>query len=152
MNQDDIEAKVRLLLSFQLHQLAQKLSNQARTIIARHDPTLTLAQWRIMRVIGLGEAEGSTTVRRISGIDKGQFSKSVAQLTQRGLLQSADHPQDRRQSLLILTETGQALYDTIGPTLTQRNKMLLAALPPKQRVDIYDAITALSAASETTEF
>lgn len=152
MLQEDGGAATKLLLSFHIHQLSQKLSSQARAIIARYDPDLTLAQWRIMRVIGLGAAQSSPEIRRLTGIDKGQFSKSIVQLTRRNIVAAEDHPFDGRQSIITLTSQGQDLYDKIAPLLTRRNELMLAALPKSQRRTIYNAIIALSAASDLIDF
>ncbi|WP_238367699.1 MarR family winged helix-turn-helix transcriptional regulator [Mesobacterium pallidum] len=137
-------------LSFMIHQLEMKLGAQARALIAKHGD-LTLPQWRIIRVIGMDTADGSTAIRKVLGFDKSQFSKTVSQLQTRGLVEVLDHPTDRRQFRLALTDEGRAALDRLTPELDARNDFLMQALSPEERSLIRSALLKLSIAAETTD-
>lgn len=137
-------------LSFLIHQLEMKLGAQARALIAKHGD-LTLPQWRIIRVIGMDAADGSTAIRKVLGFDKSQFSKTVSQLQARGLVAVHDHPTDRRQFRLTLTDEGREALDRLTPELDARNDFLMQVLSPEERSLIRSALMKLSIAAETTD-
>ena len=142
---------IEMLLSFQIVQLTAKLNVQARAILARHGD-LSVPQWRIIRVIGMGLATTSTPIRKAAGIDKSQFSKTVNVLVGKGLVAAKPCAEDRRQSALELTAPGWAIYRRIGPEMSRRNEHLLASLSPRERATIHGTLRALSAALERVEF
>ncbi|GLT12571.1 MarR family winged helix-turn-helix transcriptional regulator [Sulfitobacter porphyrae] len=140
-----------LLLPFQITQLSAKLAAQARAILVRHG-TLTLPQWRIIRVVAMGVANQSTAVRKSTGIDKGQFSKTVNALIKEGFITTRSCAQDQRQFEIFLTERGAAAHARLAPELAARQAHLLAALTPDQREMILPAIHALAKAADTIDF
>lgn len=153
-DKDNSEAVARIEaafpLSFMIHQLEMKLGAQARALIAKHGD-LTLPQWRIIRVIGMDAADGSTAIRKVLGFDKSQFSKTVSQLQARGLVEVLDHPTDRRQFRLAVTNEGRLVLDRLTPELDARNDFLLQALSPEERAIIRSALQKLSVAAEITD-
>jgi DNA-binding MarR family transcriptional regulator len=142
---------IDLLLPFQISQLNAKLAAQARAIIARHG-TLSLPEWRIIRVVGMGVATGSTAVRKAAGIDKSQFSRTVNSLVEDGYVKVHPSSEDRRQFELSLTSKGHATHERLAPELNARQRHLLDALSPAERAVIHSAIRALARAAEQTEF
>ncbi|MGR3802783.1 MarR family winged helix-turn-helix transcriptional regulator [Marinibacterium profundimaris] len=152
LDQDTETADFRsgLPLSLLIHQLAMKIDAQGRALIARHGD-LTLPQWRIVRVLGLGAPEGSTALRKVLGFDKSQFSKTVNQLQERGLLSVTDLPTDGRQLRVSLTDAGRAVHERLAPVLEARNDHLMQALAPEERRVIRSALSKLSHAAEATE-
>jgi DNA-binding MarR family transcriptional regulator len=143
--------QIEMLLSFQIVQLTAKLNVQARAILARHSD-LSVPQWRIIRVIGMGLATTSTPIRKAAGIDKSQFSKTVNALVEKGLVAVRPCAEDRRQSTLELTAPGWVLYRQIVPEMSRRNEHLLASLSPGERATIHGTLRALSAAVECVAF
>lgn len=153
-DRDTAEAVARIEanfpLSFQIHQLSLKLAAQARALIARHGD-LTLPHWRIIRVIGMDAADGSSAIRKVLGFDKSQFSKTVSKLEARGLVKVSDHPTDKRQFRLSLTPEGRAALDVLTPDLDARQAFLMASLSPEEQAVIRSALTKLSHAAEVTD-
>ncbi|MBL3705891.1 winged helix DNA-binding protein [Sulfitobacter sp. BDSS02] len=140
-----------LLLPFQITQLSTKLAAQARAILARHG-SLTLPQWRIIRVIAMGLTNRSTAVRKSSGIDKSQFSKTINALIDEGYVTTVPCSEDQRQFEVVLTEKALAAHARLAPELEARQQHLLSALTQEQRDMIFPAIHALARAAETIEF
>lgn len=153
-DRDSAEAVARIEaafpLSFQIHQLSLKLAAQARGLIAKH-ADLTLPHWRIIRVIGMDAADGSTAIRKVLGFDKSQFSKTVGQLQARGLVTVADHPTDRRQFRLLLTDEGRAALNALTPELDARNAYLMNSLSSAEQAVIRSALAKLSQAAEIVD-
>ena len=78
MAKSDLDSAIELrlplpLLVFQLH---SALNAQARALISKRGD-LSLAQWRVLRLISLDVAHASTALRKLMGIDKSQFSKEI---------------------------------------------------------------------------
>ncbi|WBU60564.1 MarR family winged helix-turn-helix transcriptional regulator [Paracoccus albus] len=154
MRDDDSQQSsidIDLLLPFQLTQLSAKLAAQARVILARHGK-LSLPQWRIIRIVGMQVADRSTAVRKSSGIDKGQFSKTVNALVEEGYIATAPCKTDQRQFVITLTDRGHAAHDRLAPELDARQRHLLSSLTPEQRELVFPIIRALAQAAETTDF
>tara|TARA_R110002126_G_scaffold191205_1_gene339321 strand:- start:2882 stop:3379 length:498 start_codon:yes stop_codon:yes gene_type:complete len=140
-----------LLLPFQITQLSSKLAAQARAILVRHG-TLTLPQWRIIRVVAVGVSNQSTDIRKSAGIDKSQFSKTVNALVDEGYITTRPCTQDQRQFEVSLTDKAIQAHARLAPELAARQAHLLAALSPEQREMILPAIHALARAAESIDF
>ena len=140
-----------LLLPFQITQLNAKLAAQARAILVRHG-TLTLPQWRIIRVVAMGLCNQSTAIRKSTGIDKGQFSKTVNTLIEAGYVTTCPCARDQRQFEVHLTDRAIAAHARLAPELDARQAHLLAALTPAQREIILPAIHALARAADSIDF
>lgn len=142
---------LRHLLSFQISQLNSLLNAQERAVLARRG-SLSPAQWRILRLVGQGVANTTTTVRKMTGIDKSQFSKTLSALVDDGLVEVSAFEQDKRQMLIVLNKKGRAAYRQLLPDLDARHEYLMAALNEEEQRLIFSAIKALSAAAERTDF
>ena len=153
MAKSDIESAIELrlplpLLVFQLH---SALNAQARALISKRGD-LSLAQWRVLRLISLDVAHASTGMRKLLGIDKSQFSKEIGAMVAQGYIQTAPYEADRRQQVLTLTDKGRAAYAAIAPALDARQAHLMAALTDQHREVMFEAIKALSDAAQRHDF
>jgi DNA-binding MarR family transcriptional regulator len=134
-------------LPFSVLSLSQRLNVQARALLAgRCD--LTLSEWRIVRVLGMGGIDGSTAVRKAAMIEESQFSRMLSPLVGRDVLTVAPHPEDRRQTRLTLTPAGRARHDRIAPVFDARNQALNAVLTEAQSALILGALRKLAVAAE----
>lgn len=140
-----------LHLPFQIAQLHSALSAQAKVIISRYGD-LNLAQWRIVRVVALGIADTSTAVRNAAGIDKSQFSKMLYVLEEKGYVVLHAFEEDKRQSVIELTEKGRKAHDRLGPVLDARQTHLVASLTEEEQAVVRKAIKAIAAATDKTVF
>lgn len=138
-------------LPFKIAQLHSLLNAQARAVISRYGP-LTLPQWRVIRVVGADAASNSTAVRKVLHLDKSQFSKTLAALSDGGYVTLSPYEKDQRQSLIELTAKGRRALRELEPALNARNAHLLAALPPDQQKSIFASLQALSEAAMKTDF
>lgn len=140
-----------LHLPFQIAQLHSALSAQAKVIISQYGD-LNLAQWRIVRVVALGIADTSTAVRNAAGIDKGQFSKMLGVLDERGYVALHPFEYDKRQNTIELTKLGRAAHDRLGPILDARQQHLVASLSAEEQAVVRKAIKAIATAANKTDF
>lgn len=139
------------LIALQILLLANRINAQGRAALARHDGP-SLPEWRIIRVIGMGAAAIATDVSRTTGIDKGQFSRTLAALVAAGLVAQEPCPEDRRRVLLRLTPEGRALHDRLAPVLQARQRRLAEAIPEAERDRFFELIGRLMEAADDLTF
>jgi DNA-binding MarR family transcriptional regulator len=81
---------------------------------ARSDLDLTLAQWRVLVI--LGDVEDGTTVSRIAaqiGVTLPATSRQLRRMTRRGLVEMGQDARDRRATRVRLTPLGRAARDDV---------------------------------------
>jgi DNA-binding MarR family transcriptional regulator len=78
-----------------------------------------------------------------TAMDKVAVSRAVARLLERGLLEREMHGDDRRRSVLALSETGYRLYDEVAPLALECERRLLAHLHPDERAVLDQLIDRL---------
>ncbi len=86
-----------------------------------------------------------TDLARLAGLDKGQVSRVVSGLVERGLVLRAVDASDARGVRLSLTRAGRRLYDGLIAAATERNQALLDALPAAERAVLESALARLNA-------
>lgn len=150
-NSDDSAIGLGLLLPFQIAQLHSALNAQAKVIISAYGD-LNLAQWRIVRVVALGIENTTTPVRKATGIDKGQFSKMLSALEQKGYVVLHPYEDDKRQHVIELTDKARKAHERLGPALDERQRHLVATLTEDELAVIYKAIKVMANAAQKTDF
>ena len=150
-NSDDSAIGLGLLLPFQIAQLHSALNAQAKVIVSGYGD-LNLAQWRIVRVVALGIENTTTLVRKATGIDKGQFSKMLSALEQKGYVVLHPYEDDKRQHVIALTDKARTAHARLGPVLDERQRHLVATLTEDELAVIYKAIKVMAKAAQKTDF
>ncbi|MEO1550438.1 MAG: MarR family winged helix-turn-helix transcriptional regulator [Pseudomonadota bacterium] len=122
-------APVHRFLTYRLARVQSKLNAQASKLL-RAKAGLSLAQWRILSLIGGNPGTRATDLTRISTMDKGQFSRKLKTLVDDRLVVVSVDPQDHRILRLRLSDSGQVLYDRTLPHMRKRQADLKALLGP----------------------
>ena len=65
-------------------------------------------------------------------MDKVTVSRAAATLVERGLLERQPNPGDQRSHLLVLTETGRALYEDVAPKALELEAEVFAGFSAKE--------------------
>ncbi|SIS37775.1 MarR family winged helix-turn-helix transcriptional regulator [Insolitispirillum peregrinum] len=116
---------------------------------------LTIPEWRVMVVLGQEEAIGETmcanSVAMRTAMDKVQVSRAVSRMLQAGLIDRAIDRDDRRRSVLRLTEKGHQVYAEIVPAALKYEAELLATLSDEQRDSLNNLISVLTTAARDLE-
>lgn len=89
--------------------------------------------WRILVLLAI---EGPITANRVCqviGMDKASVSRNFKRLAELGYLQVEDDPDDARQRLAQLTQSGFALHDAMMPLVLEREQRLLSCLDGDER-------------------
>jgi len=94
---------------------------------------LSLAEWRVMAILG-GEPELSAgQVADRTAMDKVAVSRAVNRLIDAGRLERSFSPQDKRRSVLKLSESGQDVYAQIVPIALGYEQKILDQLSPSEQ-------------------
>lgn len=105
---------------------------------------MNLGEWRALGAI---RAWGPATLADLSSAlyqDKGQLSRTIKALSQRGLVALAEGSQGRRSPLFRLTAEGRRWHDRILNYTADRNAHLLEALDARERVQIFRILDKLT--------
>ena len=125
------------------------LSNRISTEIAgRYQARfgLSITEWRTMAVLGRYPDLSANEVSERTAMDKVAISRAVARLLERGLIRRAIHGEDRRRSVLRLSDAGYSVYDEVAPMTLACERSLLAPLTDDERETLWRLIDKLGSA------
>ncbi len=123
------------------------LSNQISQAIARLYQArfgIGITEWRVIAVLGRFPGLSANAVAERTAMDKVAVSRAVAALLARGLLLREVHGEDRRRSVLALSESGFAIYDELAPLALERERRLLATLSAEELAQLDRIIAKLA--------
>lgn len=106
---------------------------------------LTIAEWRVLAVVGADGVATASAVRARTGMDKAKVSRAVASLLDRRLLRRGAPQADRRLEPLVLTRAGRAAFEAIVPRARALEAELAAGLPARQRAALDAALHHIAA-------
>lgn len=97
------------------------------TIAAAYDTRfdLTIPEWRVMAVIGRRPGLSAAEVAERTLMDKVAVSRAVAKLLKAGRITREFADQDKRRSILGLSDKGREVYDQVAPLALQLEADLL---------------------------
>ncbi|MCX8061970.1 MAG: MarR family transcriptional regulator [Anaerolineales bacterium] len=110
--------------------------------VAAEEYDVTVEQFHILRHIRQGSASVSELAKQ-KRISRPAVSQIVETLVQRGLIQRKVNPQDRRQIVLELTESGNALLDAISQRTRHWTMQLFAPLTSEEMQQITHSLERL---------
>lgn len=108
---------------------------------------LTIPQWRLIAVIAEGAGVTQQALGRATQMDKVTVSRAAIALVERGLIERADNPDDRRSHLLALTAAGQRLYDSIAPKALELEARIFAGFDKRELGDFTAMLARIEAAA-----
>lgn len=135
MNTDD-PRDIRDLLGFRLALLTTISDRKAQAQISARFG-MNLGEWRALGAI---KAWGPATLADLARSlyqDKGQLSRTIKALSQRGLVSSVYGPQGRRSPIFQLTAEGRRWHERMLRYAGERNAHLLDALAARERTQIF---------------
>jgi len=124
-------AKPHLALEAFLPYRLSILSNTVSNAIARdyHERFgLTVAEWRVMAVLGRFGPDAATGLGARTAMDKVTVSRAMTRLIDRGLITRSSDSGDRRRVIARLTRKGKSIHDKIVPVALAHEQNLLTAL------------------------
>ncbi len=112
------------------------LSNRISADIAKLYDTrfgLSIPEWRVIAVLAKRPGLSATEVAQRTAMDKVAVSRAVSSLLDDGRIQRDTDGDDRRKSVLRLSEAGRAVYDEVAPKALAYEQKLLDTLRPEER-------------------
>src|SRR3546814_8539885 len=94
---------------------------------------LAVTGWRVIAVLGRLAGLSANGVAVRTAMDKVAVSRAVARLLERGLLEREVHGDDRRRSVLALSEAGYGIHDEVAPLAQAFEQKLLAGMEAPER-------------------
>ena len=137
---------IRKLLSYRVHSVANLLSRGA-ALRYRREFDVSLWEWRTVAL--LGEA-GPWSLQALAGaaaLDKGQMSRVVAGLVERGLVARAVDCDDARGVRLTLTRDGRRVCAGLLRSAAERNRTFESVLTARERAQLESILAKLGAAA-----
>jgi len=119
-------------LPYRLSVLSNRVSgNIAKVYGDRYG--LVIPEWRVMTVLALYPGSSASEVSDRTAMDKVAVSRAVARLLERNFIKREMHGDDRRRSVLALSESGFEAYEIIAPMVIDCERRLLAPLTEDER-------------------
>ncbi|MDD7909864.1 MULTISPECIES: MarR family winged helix-turn-helix transcriptional regulator [Pseudovibrio] len=101
-----------------------------RVYTERHG--LAVSEWRTMAILGSNRALSATEIVEKSSMDKVNVSRAVQSLRKKGLLKRDIDGDDRRRSVLRLTEEGNRIFQDLVPLVREVEQELIADLTEEE--------------------
>lgn len=129
-------------LPYRLSVLSNKIS-QAIASGYEERFQLTLPEWRVMAILG-GEPELSAgEVAERTAMDKVAVSRAVKKLLDAGRIERTFSPEDKRRSVLTLSESGEEIYRQIVPIALGYEEKILEKLSTDEQAQLYSLLDKL---------
>jgi DNA-binding MarR family transcriptional regulator len=147
MNRPGLDAHALLdlehFLPYRLSVLSNRISQTiAETYAARFG--IAIPEWRVIAVLGRHPGLSANGVAERTAMDKVAVSRTIARLLERGVVQRDTHGDDRRRSVLELSETGYGIFDEVVPLALARERALLTHFSEDDRQRLDALLTKLS--------
>lgn len=143
-----------LFIPYRVSVLSNIISRSVAQIYAdRFD--MTIPEWRVMAALGLEEANDrnmcANTVSSRTAMDKVQVSRAVSRMITSSLISRTIDPQDRRRSILRLTDKGRQVYKQIVPAALNYEENLLDVLSTDEVMQLEHLLSKLTKVARNLE-
>jgi DNA-binding MarR family transcriptional regulator len=130
-------AELAALLRPSLLRLTRIIRNQ------RVDMSVTLTQLSAMATLNSRGPMSAGELAACERVQPPSMTKVLANLEERGLVQRAVHPTDKRQAIIEITEAGLALLDSERRSRDAWLSRRLAELTPEEQALLHDVVPVL---------
>lgn len=134
-------------LTYRIVQLASTLGRSASNTMPA-EVGISVAQWRVISVIGSRPGISFGALVRVLEIDKGWISRTLVKLQQDGLVVSTPDPADKRQFTLELTPGGQEMHLAGSRISRRRQQHLRSAFTEEEYRTLEHLLDRLQQAAE----
>jgi DNA-binding MarR family transcriptional regulator len=119
-------------LPYRLSILSNTVSQAIADDYQRHYD-ISVTEWRVMAVLARFEGLSAREVAERTAMDKVAVSRALARLVSAGRVSRVTHDDDKRRSVLGLTEAGWRMHDDVAPMARARERELLDRLDAEER-------------------
>jgi len=141
---DHAALELERFLPYRLSVLSNRISQTIASAYAERFG-IGVTEWRVIAVLGRYSGLSANAVAERTAMDKVAVSRAVARLLERGLVQRDTHGDDRRRSVLELSEDGHGVYDEVVPIALGFERQLLSPLDANERAMLDTLLSKLDA-------
>ena len=127
---------------------AQNKLNAQATQILKSRSGLTLVEWRIIQLLKLFEGAPMTKLASEVQMDKGQLSRKIAAMLNKGLLTATPDETDNRKQTLRLTDKAMAINAAMMPIMQKRQDMLVSDVTDEELEVFFKVLGKIDEAAE----
>ncbi len=138
-------------LTYRISRVQAKLNAQGSKVLG-DAVGLTLAQWRVVALVGAAGSTQLSTLARQAALDKGLLSRNVKTLVKQQVVSSRQDEIDQRVQHLSLTPKGQDLFERALPVTRRRQDWLRKDLSDEEIRTFRRVLDKLEMAAEKQEF
>lgn len=141
--QPDLDLSALHVLS-RVSRLSRHLDRARRSAFAEHG--LDAGEFDVLAALrraGPPYEESPGRLGSVTMVTSGTMTARLAKLEDRGLVQRRTDPSDRRGVIVALTDSGRHLVGDALTGLLERERALLAPLPPEQQRSLADLLRPL---------
>lgn len=124
-------ADIRDLLTFRLTQLAGSVDRLGQRWLT-DEYGMRILEWRVLGLVAAWRPVRFNQIAQALALDKGQLSRTVTVMAERGWITRDADPGDQRTFLLDLTEAGAALNARLLARARARNENVVSALSQQE--------------------
>ena len=104
---------------------------------------ITVPEWRVILTLARYPGSTATEITERWAMDKMAISRAIQRQDKVGNIQRQRNPEDRRSFRLSLTETGDALYESILPVANERYQTLVSCLTRRELGSLHKSLDKL---------
>jgi len=144
MSEHGETSKLRLpeFLPYRLATLSNRISRRIAQMYADRFQ-LTIPEWRVMAILGETPGISANAVAERGAMDKVTVSRAVDRLRKAGRIEREFAAEDRRRSVLALSQEGTRIYDQIVPLALAYERAVLSELSEEERTSLDRLLTRL---------
>ena len=139
---DHAQLDLEHFLPYRLSVLSNRVSGTIARIYTERFQ-LSVTEWRVMAVLGRYPGLSANEVAQRTAMDKVAVSRAVARLLDAGRLDREIHGDDRRRSVLKLSEGGYRIYDEVAPLALEFERRLLDGIDDQERAVLFRLLDKL---------
>lgn len=122
---------------------SNKMSNGASQLYA-HLFNMAVTDWRIISLLAVEPNIPASRICHVIGLDKSAVSRSLAKLSQAGLVEIEADKKDTRARKNTLTEAGIDLHDEMYQVAMEREQKILNVLSQQDQEHLIRIMNALN--------
>ena len=137
-----VELDLEHFLPYRLSVLSNRVSDAIARVYSERF-ALGVTEWRVMAVLGRYPDLSASEVAQRTAMDKVAVSRAVARLVEAGRLQRDTQGDDRRRSVLRLSEAGYRIYDEVAPLALAFERRLFEGMDAAERALLFRLLDRL---------
>lgn len=134
-------------VTFRLARLQSSLNAQGAALL-KSKSGLSLVEWRLIQTLRMIKNASLTEIADHVQMDKGQLSRKIKAMVEKGLLRTETNKRDQRIQHLTLTAEAEKLSAEMMPFMDARQQHLLANVSVEDLEVFYSVIDKIEAASK----